>query len=280
MKMSWTTENKGDAVKAEKIAHAEEIDFGKEQEEWNKQYAKKFLKKKDKRARLVLGIWGKPKTGKTGLSLDFPDKPIYVLDWDRGVESTWREHHDSTDRIQIHCPINRDKRNVIDINKSEKDSLMFINMVRQRIQEGEDPVFVFDGVDTYFNSCLLKVNNDPTKVTKVMPWQYGERNKTFNFMMEAVYSLNCDVIYITHEKEQYIDNTVVGFVPAWQDWGGKLEQEIRCYSREDKGELKYFAKLIGSRTKGNLVGTTWTTRDGKPPNVVWHGITELRDGAI
>ncbi len=281
MQMSWTTENKGNAVSNEKISKAEDVDFGKEQEAWNKAYAQKFLKKKeDNRARLVLGIWGKPKTGKTGLSLDFPNRQIYVLDWDRGVESTWREHHDSTDRIQIHCPINRDKRNIIDINKSEKESLMFINMVRQRILEGEKPVFVFDGVDTYFNSCLLKVNNDPTKVTKVMPWQYGERNKTFNFMMEAVYSLDCDVIYITHEKEQYIDNTVVGFIPAWQDWGGKLEQEIRCYSREDKGELKYFAKLIGSRTKGNLVGTTWTTRDGKPPNVVWHGITELRDGAI
>jgi len=278
--MTWTTEIKGNAVSNKAIDAATEIDFGKEQEEWNKQYAKKFLVRKDKQSRLVLGIWGKPKTGKTGLSLDFPDRPIYVLDWDRGVESTWKEHHDATDRIKIYCPITRDKRNVIDINKSEKDSLMFINMVRQQIADGVNPVFVFDGVDTYFNSCLLKVNNDPTKVTKVMPWQYGERNKTFQFMMESVYSLDCDVIYITHEKEQYIDNTVVGFIPAWQDWGGKLEQEIRCYSREDKGEIKYLAKLIGSRTNGNLVGTIWTTREGKPPNVVWNGITELREGKI
>ena len=76
--MSWTTENKGNAVSEEKITKAEEIDFGKEQEAWNKKYAERFLKKKqDKRARLVLGIWGKPKTGKTGLSLDFPDRPIY-----------------------------------------------------------------------------------------------------------------------------------------------------------------------------------------------------------
>ena len=278
--MSWTTETKGNAVSNEKLDKAKEVDFGREQEEWNKQYAKKFLVKKDKRSRLVLGIWGKPKTGKTGLSIDFPDRPIYVLDWDRGVESTWREHHDATDRIKIYCPITRDKRNVIDINKSEKDSLMFINMVRQQIADGENPVFVFDGVDTYFNSCLLKVNNDPTKVTKVMPWQYGERNKTFNFMLEAIYSLDCDVIYITHEKEQYIDNTVVGFIPNWQDWGGKLEQEIRCYSREEKGEIKYFAKLIGSRTNGNIVGKVWTTREGKPPNVVWHGIKKLQEGGI
>ena len=44
--------------------------------------------------------------------------------------------------------------------------------------------------------------------------------------------------------------------------------------------MKYFAKLIGSRTHGNLVGTIWTTREGKPPNVVWNGISELREGNI
>ena len=120
----WNNDNKGDATSQEKINKQQEIDFGREQEEWNKQYAKTFLARKDKKSRLVLGIWGKPKTGKTGLSLDFADRPIYVLDWDRGVESTWKEHHDSTDRIHIHCPIFRDKRNVIDINKSEKESLI------------------------------------------------------------------------------------------------------------------------------------------------------------
>jgi hypothetical protein len=279
--MNWTTEVSGKAVTKKELEKTEEIDFGKDQEEWNKAYAKKFLKKQENDTRtLVLGIWGDPKTGKTGLALDFPDRPIYVLDWDRGVESTWREHHDSTDRIQIHCPINRDKRNIIDINKSEKESLMFVNYVRQKIQEGERPIFVFDGVDTWHESCLLKVNPDPTKVAKLMPWQYGERNKTFFFLMEAIYSLECDVVYITHKSEDYLNGQVVGYSPVWKNWGGKLEQEIRCDRKEIKGEVKYTAKLIGSRTNGNLVGTTWNVREGRPPNVVWNGIPELREAKI
>ena len=34
--------------------------------------------------RIICGIWGEPKTVKSGLALDCPDKHIYVLDWDDG----------------------------------------------------------------------------------------------------------------------------------------------------------------------------------------------------
>ena len=62
--MNWTTEVKGNAVTKQQLEQTEDIDFGKEQEEWNKQYAKKFLKKQENDTRtLVLGIWGDPKTG-------------------------------------------------------------------------------------------------------------------------------------------------------------------------------------------------------------------------
>jgi len=289
MKMDWTTEKKGSAVTKENLETADKIkneidkvNFGKEQEEWNKQYAKAFLKKRTEKSRICCGLWGDPKRGKTGVALDFPDRPIFVLDWDRGVESIWREHHGADERIKVFCPIVKDKDNIIDINKSEKNSLMFINMARVFMQENPDekPVFVFDGVDTFHNAALLKVNPNPLVVTQLMPWQYGERNKTFNFMLEAVYSLPCDVIYITHKKERYLNNAVVGYDPVWKDWGGKLEQEISFSAQESKGEIKYVAKLLASRTNGNLVGTIWTVREGKPPNTVWHGIPELREGNI
>ena len=168
---------------------------------------------------MVLGIWGEPKTGKTGIALDFPDKNIYVLDLDRGVESTWFEHHDATDRINVYCPIVMRKDNIMDIDKSEQNSLDFINFAKEQMAEGEDIVFVMDGVDTWLDSCILKVNPNPRVVTKIMPFQYGNRNKTFYFLLEAIYQLNCDVIYITHETEKYVDNTPVGVQPAWKDWG-------------------------------------------------------------
>ena len=237
-------------------------------------------KRENKKSRMVLGIWGIPKSGKTGLALDFPDRKIYVLDWDSGVESTWITCHDATERIEVFDPIVQDKEAQLDIHKSEQNSRDFVKFVHSKIEEGENPIFVIDGVDTWFNSCILKVNPDPTKVTKIMPFQYGARNKTFEALMVSIYRLKCDVIYITHESEKYVDNVPVGVQPAWRDWGGKLEQEIHCYRKKVKGEIHYIAELVGSRTNGNLVGTQFTTRQGTPPNIIWNGIPELRKNKI
>ena len=55
--------------------------------------------------RLICGIWGEPKTVKSGLALDFPDKQIYVLDWDDGCEPTWRTNWDSDPNIMIYNPL-------------------------------------------------------------------------------------------------------------------------------------------------------------------------------
>ena len=229
---------------------------------------------------MVLGIWGEPKTGKTGIALDFPDRQIYVLDWDSGVESTWIECYDATDRIVVYDPIVVDKDNKIDIKKSELNSHNFVRHVRGKIEEGEKPIFVLDGVDTWFDKCIYKVNPNPTEVTKMMPYQYGSRNKTFYFLLEAIFNLRCDIIYITHETEKYVDNVPVGVQPAWRDWGGKLEQEIYCEKKRIKGDIVFNAQLVGSRTNGNLVGKTWTIREGQPPNIVWNGIPELQEGKI
>ena len=134
-------------------------------------------------------------------------------------------------------------------------------------------------------SSVLKAGSvthspNPTVVTKMMPYQYGPRNKTFYYLLEAIFNLKCDVIYITHETEKYVDNVATGIQPAWKDWGGKLEQEIHCSKRKVKGEIHFVAELIGSRTNGNLVGTRWTIRQGTPPNIVWNGIPELQEGKI
>tara|TARA_R100001509_G_scaffold100910_2_gene59013 strand:- start:780 stop:1541 length:762 start_codon:yes stop_codon:yes gene_type:complete len=237
-------------------------------------------KRESRKSRLVLGIWGEPKTGKTGLALDFPDRKIFVLDWDRGVESTWFQHHDATDRIEVFCPIVMTKDNIIDINESEDRSLQFIDHAKKSINDGEKPIFVIDGVDTWLASCMLKVNPNPRVVTKIMPYMYGNRNKAFYYLLNTIYNLECDVIFITHETEKYMDGVPVGMQPMWKEWGGKLEQEIYCSKKMIKGQLHFFAELLGSRTNGKLVGSKWTTRQGTPPNITWNGLKELKEGTI
>ena len=172
------------------------------------------------------------------------------------------------------------KDNIIDINESESRSLEFINHAKQSIDAGDKPIFVIDGVDTWLSSCMLKVNPNPRVVTKIMPFQYGNRNKAFYYLLDTIYNLECDVIFITHDTEKYVDNVPVGVQPMWKDWGGKLEQEIYCSKKKVKGELHFFAELLGSITNGKLVGSKWTTRQGTPPNITWNGLKELREGAI
>ena len=237
-------------------------------------------KRENRQPRMVLGIWGEPKTGKTGLALDFPERKIFVLDWDRGVESTWYQHHDATERIEVFCPIVMNKDNIIDINDSESRSLEFVDHAKESITKGEKPIFVIDGVDTWLDACMLKVNPNPRVVTKIMPFQYGNRNKAFYYLLDTIYNLECDVVFITHETEKYMDNVPIGMQPMWKEWGGKLEQEIYCSKKMVKGELHFFAELLGSRTNGKLVGSKWTVRQGTPPNITWNGVKELREGTI
>ena len=281
--MAWANETSGDAVSETKLKMMEKSQFQKDQTEWNKKYnhlQETLDRSDDSRSRLVLGIWGEPWTCKTSVALDFPDDIIYVLDWDNGVESIWRQHHDCTDRIELYNPLVLKEDGVIDIEASEDNSARFVTKVKAKIADGEKPVFVMDGVDAWYAACLLKVNPDPRKVSRMQPWKYGERNKVFYFLMKAIYNLNCDVIYVSHATEVYLDNSVVGYAPAWRDWSGMLEQEIRCYSRKKGKETKCYGELIGSRTNGSLVGTIWTIKEGVPPNIVWNGIPELRERKI
>ena len=76
--------------------------------------------------RLICGIWGEPKTVKSGLALDFPNKQIYVLDWDDGCEPTWRQNHEMTDRITLWNPEVRNHNGELDIQKSEANSEDFV----------------------------------------------------------------------------------------------------------------------------------------------------------
>ena len=96
--MSWTTKKDNDtAVDTNVIAEAKKVTFDARQKRFNESFKELLKQQQEKKtSRLVLGIWGEPKTGKTGIALDFPERPIRVLDWDRGVESTWRECVEAT----------------------------------------------------------------------------------------------------------------------------------------------------------------------------------------
>ena len=74
--------------------------------------------------------------------------------------------------------------------------------------------------------CLYVKSKLPEVVTKIMPFQYGNRNKAFYYLLETIYNLECDVIFITHETEKYMDNVPVGMQPMWKEWEVNLNKRF------------------------------------------------------
>lgn len=233
-------------------------------------------------SRLVCGVWGEPKTVKSGLALDFPDKKIYVLDWDDGCEPTWRQNHDSTERIVLWNPQVMNDKGEPDITESERNSEDFVLYVQQQIEAGEDALFVFDGIDKWLETCTLHVTGS-SKIGKPqkMKFEWGKRNAPFYALLKMCRKLECDQIYITHAKADYgSTGEVVGQKANWHNWGDFLHQVIETKRVEKKGTITYRATLHSSKTNTPLVGTSWTTLVVENGGVEWTGIPELREGNI
>jgi hypothetical protein len=232
--------------------------------------------------RLICGIWGEPKTVKSGLSLDFPHKQIYVLDWDDGCEPTWRQNHDMTDRITLWNPEVRNENGELDIQKSEANSEDFILFVKSKIEEGEDVLFVFDGIDKWLDCCTLHVTGS-SKIGKPqkMKFEWGKRNAPFYSLLLMCKNLNCDQIYITHSKADYgATGEVIGSKPNWLNWGDYLHQIITTKRTRKKNDVVYKAELLSSKTNTKLVGKVWETLEVGSGQVTWKGFTELKEGSI
>ena len=232
--------------------------------------------------RLICGIWGEPKTVKSGIALDFPDKQIYVLDCDDGCEPTWRQNHDMTDRITLWNPEVRNQNGELDIQKSEANSEDFVLYVKSKIEEGEDVLFVFDGIDKWLDCCTLHVTGS-SKIGKPqkMKFEWGKRNAPFYSLLMMCKNLNCDQIYITHAKADYgATGEVIGSKPNWHNWGDYLHQVINTKRTLKKGDVVYKAELQSSKSNTSLVGKTWETLTIAKGDVKWDGISEMREGLI
>ena len=232
--------------------------------------------------RLICGIWGEPKTVKSGLALDFPNKQIYVLDWDDGCEPTWRQNHECSDRITLWNPEIRNQNGELDIQKSEANSEDFVLFVKSKIEQGEDVLFVFDGIDKWLDCCTLHVTGS-SKIGKPqkMKFEWGKRNAPFYSLLMMCKNLNCDQIYITHSKADYGGTgEVIGTKPNWHNWGDYLHQIINTKRTQKKGNVVYKATVMSSKTNTVLVGKTWETLEVGNGNVTWSGASELREGLI
>ena len=187
-----------------------------------------------------------------------------------------------TDRITLWNPEVRNQNGELDIQKSEANSEDFVLYVKSKIEEGEDVLFVFDGIDKWLDCCTLHVTGS-SKIGKPqkMKFEWGKRNAPFYSLLMMCKNLNCDQIYITHAKADYgATGEVIGSKPNWHNWGDYLHQVINTKRTLKKGDVVYKAELQSSKSNTSLVGKTWETLTIAKGDVKWDGISEMREGLI
>lgn len=274
------TGNKGKAVSTEtaKLARRERF--------LEKQSSQENFRKNNPN-RLVCGIWGHPKTTKSGLALDFPNHRIFVLDWDNGVEPTWRQNHKMTDRITIFNPAEYDSEGNLMHVESDENSHDFVAYAKEIIDTTDEKVmFVFDGIDSWLECCNIYVTGHGGGRSTVPKFEWSKRTHPYLKLLRAVRELDCDQIYITHAKDIYGEGgfNVTGQQPNWiagkKDLGTQLFQVIRTKRIQKGNKVIYKAELLSSKTNTPLVGKTWETLTVENGDVVWNGIPELREGTL
>lgn len=165
-----------------------------------------FIKKKPKATRLKMYIYGKPGTGKTVTSLQFPSPA--VVDTQKGV---------------IHY---RDDYDFYELNVQDPSDPAAIEMaVDQLIEDpGDYRTFVIDSMTDVWDKMVQKrirymrdKENDPHY--ELQPGDWGYLKNEIKYLISKLLSLDMNVIATAEEKKEYSDETdsghmeVVGTMP-------------------------------------------------------------------
>lgn len=178
-------------------------------------------------SRVILGIEGDAKTGKSGLCMD-SNKVTYYLDCDDGAVPTWKTNHNSTDRITIFNPAAYNEDGDFLPYQTQGNIRSFIALVKQEAEKNSDILFVWDGVDTWLDYCTLYMTGmenarmRPMKANKQQDW--FQRNQPFKEVLKEALALGCHQIYITHTKPPFRDEAPQ---PIWNRLDSALHSIIQ-----------------------------------------------------
>lgn len=236
---------------------------------------------KESETKILLGIEGDAKTGKSGLCMDSNLKTFY-LDVDIGAVPTWKTNHNSTDRIMILNPEIKNEQNETLPYKTQGMIRSFIALAQEAIDNGEEVLFVWDGVDTWLDYCTLYMTGmensrmRPMKVDKQQDWY--QRNQPFREVLKEAISLNCHRVFITHTKPPFRDEPPQ---PIWNRLDSQLHSILQTYVRFSPKGTEYVVRVKSSKFHPELVGDTSVFLTiGNDKKVTWNGFKPLKEFSI
>lgn len=148
--------------------------------------------------RLIVGVWGRPKTGKTQFALSFPE-PIYFHNFDWGIE-----HHlpGLTEReVYVANYLTPD----LSAQEAENMLRMFERDYASALAQGKGTI-VIDTTTQLWNlisKVFLEKIKAKRKDGQVYPFDYADANAYFQNLINQVKDSGMNMVLIQRAKEKY-----------------------------------------------------------------------------
>jgi len=291
-KMSWNTNKE----KKERMSFEERkklmLSKGKERRERDRSY-------------LLVGIYGEPKTTKSGSVIDCRTEEeiekgmeVHILDLDDGCSPTVKANWPNDENVHIHVPNVMKKNGTQDWEETFENCLAAISIMSDAVATGNVKAVALDGVDkllegssTVLRESLVNMNQDLVKISqdtsklKVKALDWKIRNDIYDMVLNPILLMDCDRYIITHEKAVYDGVGVpvpVGTVPDWyKTTPHKMLQMVRLAKTRRGKDTVYVATLDACKTNPSSVGKTWDVFfDNKDTPNEWKGIPDFKAGVF
>ena len=244
---------------------------------------------------LCCGIWGAPKSAKSGLAADLlTDEEIengmhvFVWDYDNRFIDVKRNHYDNLENLVVFNPIERSPDTLVDIKATKHNAEMHYQEALTYLEQGKLKAVIVDGADKFLTDVCetymrIKHNLDADTVIKQLPFVWGDRNTPYkNFLHKKILEMECHRIVIAHSKEKYVDGSPVGIIANWHDSTEDIfTSTIRMEREMTKNKpTKLIALIEASAIKPELIGTRHTILTIDKGNVDWAGLPSLKKGEL
>lgn len=217
--------------------------------------------------RVITGVGGREKTGKTNFALTAPD-PLAIFSLDIGTEGVVNKFKAAGKDIWVHeieMPETYEESiKVWDGEKGSKEYPGVAPVYRKILKEPEIRSIIFDTATEMWELLRLRRFG---RTEKVMPYQYGPVNAEFRRMLKQPYSCQKNLILLQKMKPVYIDDKRTkdfenaGFADTPYLVQVNLEMfrsepKIRCpYCDKADGKHRHWCVLVKDcRQNPNLAG--------------------------
>lgn len=163
-----------------------------------------WVKLEDDKAkdRIIVSVWGKPKTGKTHLALTFPD-PLYYFNFDWGFE----HHKEGLDGREVYIADYLSIKPEMTVDEAMRMLKRFEQDYASALSKNNGTLII--DTSTQLWQLVSKVFLDEIKQKRrdgqIYPFDYANANAYFQNLINQVKPTEMNMVLVQRAKEKYND---------------------------------------------------------------------------